>query len=339
MRFCILGAGAIGGLLGVKLAKAGEEVVVIARGEHLAAIRENGLTLIENDDHTTVKLEASDDITSVGTFDVIFLCVKAHQITPIAANINKLCHEESIIVSTQNGLPWWYFQNATHIPEIKDNYEDKIIESVDKDGIISKSIDPKRIIGCVVYPAAFIKESGVIQHVEGSRFPIGELDGSESKRVKNLSESLIRAGFKSPILPDVRSELWLKCWGSCCFNPISALTHSTLEQICTFSYSKKLAENVMTEAQEVGIKLGATFRVPLERRINGAAAVGNHKTSMLQDVEEGRTTEVDALVGAVVELGKLTKTNTPHLDTIYYCIKLLDNTLSSNNMTVQSRLK
>lgn len=339
MRICIVGAGAIGGLLGVKLAQVGEEVVAIARGDHLAVIKEKGLTLIEDEKEITVKIQASDDITSVGTFDVVFICVKAHQVTSIVSDINKLCNESTMIVTTQNGLPWWYFQNATHISEIKGNYEDNHIEAVDKDGIISKTIDPKRIIGCVVYPAAYIKESGVIQHVEGNRFPIGELDGSESERIKNLSNILIKAGFKSPILPDIRSELWLKCWGSCCFNPISALTHSTLKQICTFDYSKKLSEFVMTEAQQVGLKLGATFRVPLERRINGAAAVGDHKTSMLQDVEEGRTTEVDALVGSVVELGELTKTNTPHLSTIYYCVKLLDNTLSSENLKVSATTK
>jgi len=337
MKVCVVGAGAIGGLLAVKMAASGVDVHVIARGTHLEAIKEHGLRLIEGETETCAKVSATKEMTNIGTFDVVFICVKGHRIAPIVDELNALCNEQTVLVSTQNGIPWWYFQEADHIPQVTEQLKNHSIEAVDPGSVISSTLDPKRIIGCVVYPAAHIKAPGIVQHVEGNRFPVGELNGSESERVKKLSEMLIRSGFKSPVLPDVRSELWLKCWGSCCFNPLSALTHSTLEQICTFPLTRKLAEEVMTEAQTIGEKLGATFRVPLERRINGAAAVGNHKTSMLQDAEEGRAMEIDALVGSVVELGRLTSVQTPHLNTIYWCVKLLANTLSSSSLQVKAQ--
>jgi len=322
-----VGAGAIGGFLAVRLAK-NEEVCVIARGDHLSAIQNNGLSLIQDNETTTVNIFATSDIREAGQFDVVFICVKSHQIEPIVDDLSCLCHDSTVFVTTQNGIPWWYFQQAeeTKIPvELRNS----VIESVDPKGVISSKIDPKRIIGCVVYPAAFIQQPGVIQHVEGIRFPIGELDGIEKERTTKISNMLIDAGFKSPILSDIRSELWLKCWGSCCFNPISALTGGTLQKICTYNETRELATCTMQEAYNIGIKLGATFRVSLERRLNGAAAVGEHKTSMLQDIEDGRTPEIEALVGSVVELGKLTNIPTPHLFTLYSCVKLLS--LKSKN--------
>jgi len=335
MRVCIVGAGAIGGLLAVKIAQVeGSDVSVIARGAHLRAIRENGLTLEEESGTNTVQVTASEKMEDIGPVDIIFLCVKAHQIADTLPSLPSLYHKDTVVITTQNGIPWWYFQRASHIDAISADLHDKPIQAVDPGGVLLQGIDPARLIGCVVYPAAYISGPGVIKHVEGNRFPIGELDGSESERCQKISHLLIDAGFKAPILPDVRSELWLKCWGSCCFNPLSALTHSTLKQICTFPLTRELATRVMTEAQMIAEKLGSSFRVPLERRLNGAAAVGDHKTSMLQDVEEGKSPEIEALVGAVVELGTLTHTETPCLSTLYACVSLLTNTLSENNLRV-----
>jgi len=331
----IVGAGAIGGLLAVKLAQVeGVDVSVIARGAHLKAIREQGLSLEESSGTSTVKVTASENTEDIGAVDVIFLCVKAHQIVSVLDSLQHLYHKDTVVITTQNGIPWWYFQRASHIKTIPSKLHDNPIQAVDPEGKLLAVIDPARLIGCVVYPAAYISGPGVIKHVEGYRFPIGELDGSESDRCQKISQVLISAGFKSPILPDVRSELWLKCWGSCCFNPLSALTHSTLKQICTYPLTRDLATRVMTEAQIIAEKLGASFRVPLERRLDGAAAVGDHKTSMLQDVEEGKSPEIEALVGAVVELGVLTETDTPCLTTLYACVSLLANTLSENKLRV-----
>src|SRR5262249_38288352 len=245
--------------------------------------------------------------------DLVLLALKAHQVAPVAAAVRGLLGPESIVVTLQNGIPWWYFLKHPG------PYEGTRIEAVDPGGAIAASIDVDRVIGCVVYPAAELIAPGVIHHVEGNRFSVGELDGSETPRVKALSELLRRAGFKAPVLQDVRSEIWLKLWGNLSFNPISALTHATLAGICTFPPSPELAARMMTEAQAIAEKLGVRFRVSLEKRIAGAQGVGEHKTSMLQDVEHGRTLELDALVGAVVELGRLTGTPTPHIDAVYSC--------------------
>ncbi|MDH3672017.1 MAG: 2-dehydropantoate 2-reductase [Gammaproteobacteria bacterium] len=334
MRVCIVGAGAIGGLLGVKLALSGNDVTLIARGPHLDAINNKGLKLVlkGGSEYVARDLKATRHIHEAGPQDVVILAVKAHQIAPIAADLQVLYTPDTTVVTTQNGIPWWYFQR--HGGEF-DNHR---IEAVDPGGVIASNIDADRIIGAIVYPAAEISEPGVIRHIEGDRFPIGELDGAESDRVKAISKMFIDAGFKSPVIPDVRSELWLKAWGNLTFNPISALTHSTLVDICQYPPTRQLATMMMTEAQAVANKLGISFRVPLEKRINGAQRVGKHKTSMLQDVEAGKAVEANALIGAVVELGELTNTPTPHINAVYACVKLLSKTMVVERISIKGQL-
>lgn len=323
MKVCIVGAGSIGGYLGVKLALAGEDVTLIARKAHLEAIKKNGLKLIMHDgtEHVAKDVKATSNIAEAGVQDVVILGMKAHQLEPVVKDLRALYGPNTIVIPTQNGIPWWYFRK--HGGE----FEGRSIRSADPNGVIDANIEPDRIIGCVVYPASEIAAPGVIHHIEGDRFPIGELDGSESERVKMISATLTKAGFKSPILKNIRSEIWLKLWGNMTFNPISALTHATLVDICQYPHTRQLARLVMSEAQVVANKLGIEFRVPLERRIDGAEKVGKHKTSMLQDLEAGRALEIEALVAAVIELGELTKTPTPHTFAVYACTKLLDKTV------------
>ena len=323
MKICVVGAGAIGGLMGAKLALAGEDVTLIARGAHLDAIRQNGLKLIEEDGAERVarNVKATSRLSEAGAQDIVILALKAHQVEPIAKELPALFGPDTIVVTTQNGIPWWYFQK--HGGE----FEGRRVETVDPSGTLMASVEVERILGCVVFPAAEIVAPGVVRVIEGNRFPVGELDGSESERVKMVTALFTKAGFKSPVLKNVRGQIWLKLWGNLSFNPISALTHSTLVDICQFPLTRQLAANMMTEAQTIANKLGIEFRVSLEKRIAGAENVGKHKTSMLQDIELGRAIEIDALVGAVVELGRLTQTPTPHIDAVYACVKLLAKTL------------
>jgi len=324
MKICVVGAGAIGGLMGAKLALAGEDVTLIARGAHLEAIRQNGLKLIEEDgtEHVARQVKATSRLSEAGAQDIVILALKAHQVEPIAKELPALFGPDTIVVTTQNGIPWWYFQK--HGGE----FEGRWVETVDPSGTLMASVEVERILGCVVFPAAEIVSPGVVRVIEGNRFPVGELDGSESERVKMVTALFTKAGFKSPVLKNVRGEIWLKLWGNLSFNPISALTHSTLVDICQFPLTRQLAADMMTEAQTIANKLGIEFRVSLEKRIAGAENVGKHKTSMLQDIEIGRAIEIDALVGAVVELGRLTQTPTPHIDAVYACVKLLAKTLA-----------
>lgn len=332
MKVCVVGAGSIGGYLAVQLARSGTEVTVIARGEHLRAIQTHGLRLITEagEEITARNVRATENIRTAGRHDVVILAVKANQVRPIVEDMHALFHDESTLVTMQNGIPWWYFQchDGAH--------GGRHVEAVDPDGEIARTIDPHRIIGSVVYPAASIAAPGVIRHIEGRRFPLGELDGSSSARVAAISEMLTGAGLKAPVLPDIRSEIWLKLWGNLSFNPISALTHATLSDLCRFPLSRELAQNMMLEAQAVAGKLGIRFRVPLEKRIAGAEAVGAHKTSMLQDVEAGRHVEIDALVGAVMELGQLTGTPTPCIGTVYALVKLLSKTIADQAVCVRA---
>ena len=320
MKICVVGAGAIGGLMGTKLALSGEEVTVIDQGAHLQAIQENGLKLIWQDgtEYVAEVAKATDKVEDAGVQDLIILSLKAHYLEQVAKQIPKITGPDTMIVTVQNGIPWWYFHN--HGGE----FDGRPIESLDPDGVLGKNIDADRIIGCVVYPAGAISAPGVIHHVEGDRFPIGELDGSESKRVRKLYDLLVNAGFRSRILDGIRSEMWLKAWGNLSFNPISALTHATLVDICQFAETRKLAETMMTEAQAIAEKLGITFRHTIEKRIASAESVGAHKTSMLQDVEAGRSLETEALIGAILELGKMTETPAPAIEAIYACVKLLN---------------
>jgi len=323
MKIAVIGAGAIGGYVAVKLALAGDDVTCIVRGANLDAINKNGLKLIMDDgtEHVASNVKATNDYDQAGKQDMIILAMKAHQLEAIADDLHKLIGPETVIVTMQNGIPFWYFHN--HGGKLAGTR----VSSVDPTGKITDKIPADRVIGCVVYPASELIAPGVIKHIEGDRFPVGELDGSTSERVTRVSECFIKAGFKAPVLDNIRSEMWLKLWGNLTFNPISALSHSTLQDICQFPLTRGLAAAMMTEAQTIANKLGIEFRVPLEKRIAGAEKVGKHKTSMLQDVEAGRDPEIDALVGSVIELGRLTETPTPHIDTTYALVKLLAKTM------------
>ncbi|MDB5643096.1 MAG: panE [Hyphomicrobiales bacterium] len=318
MRICIVGAGAIGGMLAVRLADSGSNVSVVARGAQLAAIRERGLTLIEADDSRRhAFLNADRNIAALGPQDVIILAVKAHQLADACAGVADALAPEGVIVTAQNGVPWWYFE------KLAGPWAGRRVESVDPHGRIAAALPIDRVMGAVVYPAAEIEAPGVIRHIEGLRFSIGELDGVASARATRVSDALRTAGFKAPVISDIRSEIWTKLWGNLAFNPISALTRATLAQICANPDTRELAANMMREAQAVAEKLGVRFRIPLEKRLQGAAEVGEHKTSMLQDLEAGREMEVGALVAAVAEIGRWTDTPTPHIDSVLACVRLL----------------
>jgi ketopantoate reductase len=320
MRICVVGAGAVGGLMGAKLALAGNEITVVDQGAHLDAIRSKGLKLIWEDgtEYAAEVAKATDSVEEAGEHDLVILALKAHYLENVARQMPALTGPDTMIVTIQNGIPWWYFHKHGG------PFDGHTMDSLDPDRTLGKNIDADRIVGCVVYPAAAVTEPGVIRHVEGDRFPIGELDGSKTDRVQKLYDLLVDAGFRSRILDDIRSEIWLKAWGNLSFNPISALTHATLEDICQFRDTRRLAENMMGEAQRIGEALGITFRHTIEKRIAGAESVGAHKTSMLQDVEAGRSLETEALIGAILELGALTETPAPSIEAVYACVKLLN---------------
>jgi len=334
MKVCVVGAGAIGGYMAVRMARAGHDVSVIARGPHLTAIRANGMKLIEDGGESVAdNLTATDRIRDLGPHDVVFLALKAHQIAAVVDDLPALMGPDTCLVTLQNGIPWWYFQ------KLDGPYADRVVETVDPGGLLFNAIDPDRIIGCIAYPAATIAEPGVIKHIEGTRFPVGELDGSESARVQRVSQLLAESGFKARVLTDIRSEIWLKLWGNLTFNPISALTHSTLVDICQFPLTRSLAAAMMTEAQAIGERLGAGFRVSIDRRIAGAESVGKHKTSMLQDVEVGKALEIDGMLGAVVELAEVTGVEVPTLRALYACVSLLGKTIVDEGIRIKGTPK
>ena len=323
MKIAVIGAGAIGGLVGARLALAGEDVTFIVRGANLDAIRKDGIKLITTDgqQHVARNVSATNHYDEAGVQDIVVLAMKAHQVEAVANDVPKLFGPDTVVVTMQNGIPYWYFHK--HGGEL----EGSRVRSVDPSGVVSARIPADRVIGCVVYPASELVAPGVVKHIEGDRFPLGELDGSSSERVNRVSACMSHAGFKAPVLDNIRAEIWLKLWGNLTFNPISSLSHSTLVDICQYPPSRDLAVAMMREAQAVAHKLGIEFRVSLDKRIAGAEKVGKHKTSMLQDVEAGRAPEIDALVGAVVELARLTDTPTPHIDTVYSLVKLLARTM------------
>jgi 2-dehydropantoate 2-reductase len=337
MKIAVIGAGAIGGLVGARLALAGEDVTFIVRGANLDAIQRNGFKVIEADGREQVarNVKATNDYTGAGAQDIVILAMKAHQVEAVAGDVPKLFGPETVVVTMQNGVPYWYFQK--HGGPL----EGTTVRSVDPNGVLGAKIPADRVIGCVVYPASELVAPGVVKHIEGDRFPVGELDASHgglnSERVNRVAACLGGAGFKAPVLDNIRSEIWLKLWGNLTFNPISGLTHSTLVDICQFPLTRDLATSMMREAQAVANKLGIEFRVSLEKRIAGAEKVGAHKTSMLQDVEAGRAPEIDALVGAVVELARLTDTPTPHIDTVYSLVKLLAQTMEREHGQLRMR--
>ena len=331
MKFCIVGAGAIGGFVGAKLALAGEDVTFIARWKNLDAIRTRGMTVKMNDGTVLVAMgaKATDSFAAVGHVDCVILALKSHQVEAVVYQLPPLLGPKTTIITMQNGIPFWYFHQ--HGGPL----EGATVEAVDPRGVCKDGIPAERIIGCVVYPATELIAPGLVRHVEGDRFPLGELNGSISNRVKDLSDIFAKSGLKAPVLENIRNEIWLKLWGNLTFNPISALTHATLQDICQFPLGRELAANMMKEAQAVAEKLGASFRVSLEKRIEGAEKVGRHKTSMLQDVEAGRAIEIDALVGSVVELGRLTGVPTPTITAIYQASKLLAHTIETEKVAVR----
>lgn len=331
MKIAIIGAGAIGGLVGARLALAGEQVTFIVRGANLEAIRRNGIQLIEHGGERLItrQVGATNDYAAAGPQDLVILAMKAHQVEAVVQDLPQLLGPETVIVTMQNGIPFWYFHK--HGGPL----EGSVVRSVDPEGHLARRVPVDRIIGCVVYPASELVEPGVIQHIEGDRFPLGELDGHLSERVNRVAACLTSAGFKAPVLDKIRDEIWLKLWGNLTFNPISALAHATLVDICQYPPSRELAAAMMREAQTVALKLGVQFRVSLDKRIAGAEKVGAHKTSMLQDVEAGRAPEIDALVGAVTELARLTETPTPHIDAVYALVKLLAHTMAKQQGQVR----
>ncbi len=323
MKIAVIGAGAIGGLVGAKLALAGEDVTFIVRGKNLDAISTHGFKLVsaEGGEQVARNVKATDRYDQAGPQDIVVLAMKAHQVEAVVSEVPKLFGPDTVVVTMQNGIPYWYFQKHGGA------LDGTAVRSVDPSGAVAAGIAPERVLGCVVYPASELIAPGVVKHIEGDRFPVGELDGSASERAYRVSDCLVKAGFKAPVLDNIRSEIWLKLWGNLTFNPISSLTHSTLVDICQYPPSRELAANMMQEAQAVATKLGIEFRVSLDKRIAGAEKVGKHKTSMLQDIEAGRAPEIDALVGSVVELARLTDTPTPHIDSVYALVKLLAKTM------------
>ena len=324
MKYCIGGAGAIGGYLGAKLALAGEQVTFIARNKNLATINSQGFRLLLSDGSTqhASTVRAVQDPADAGPQDVVLLTTKAHQVRDLLPGLRALFGPDTVVVTMINGVPWWYFQ------KLGGAFDGRTLASVDPDGALAAGIEVERLIGSIVYPAAELVEPGVVKLIEGNRFTLGELDNQRTPRIEALSKSMMAAGFKAPVSRDIRSEIWVKLWGNLSFNPISALTHATLEDICRFPLTRELAARMMSEARAVGEKLGVEFKVSLDQRIAGAESVGAHKTSMLQDVEHGRALELQALVGSVVELARITDTPTPTIDAIYAATALLTKTLS-----------
>ncbi|RMF38818.1 MAG: 2-dehydropantoate 2-reductase [Alphaproteobacteria bacterium] len=315
MRICVFGAGAIGGFLAVRLANAGQEVSVVARGPHLAAIRAHGLRLRIGGAEEVAHIRAEEDPAALGPQDYLLITLKAHSLPGVAERMAPLIGPDTAIVTGMNGVPYWYFQGMG--PE----WEGRHLESVDPGGVVSRALPPEKVIGCVVYPACEIEEPGVVRHLDGDRFTLGEPSGEKTERVQRLSEALRAAGFRAPVRPRIRDEIWIKLWGNLTFNPMSALTGETLDQLATRPDLRAVARAMMLEAQAVGEALGVRFPIDVEKRIDGAAAVGAHRTSMLQDLERGRPMEIDALTGAVAELARMLDLPTPIIDTVLALVR------------------
>ena len=320
MRIVVAGAGAIGGYIGARLARIGANVVLFARGPHLKAMQDRGLRVVSTDGDFEVRPQVSGDLASIGTADVVFLGVKAHALTALAPSLSPLLGPDTVVVSTQNGLPWWYFQG--HGGEL----EGLRLESVDPGGVIAAAIEPRRVVGSLAYFATDIVEPGVIRHVEGSRISLGEPDGTKSARARAIADTLIAAGFRCPVTPRFRHEIWVKLLGNVAFNPISALTRGTLEEIVRHPDTSRLVREVMRETEAVALALGIELPISIDQRMAGAEKVGAHKTSMLQDLEAGRPMELEAVVGAVMELGDRLGVAMPSTRAVYACAKMLNDT-------------
>jgi 2-dehydropantoate 2-reductase len=313
MKFAILGAGATGGIIGARLALSEQPVILIARGAHLAAIRERGLTVRDHGKEVTVRVDSTDDVAAAGDADAVLVTLKAHQIGAVAETLGRALKEGAFVVSAQNGIPWWYFP-------------DRHLESVDPGGRIAAALPAERVVGGVVYLGAQVVEPGVVEHGEGSRLTVGEPDGSRSERVEQLSAALTRAGFKAPVSTRIRNEVWLKLLGNATFNPVSVLTRATLAQMAGTPAGRELIGDLMGEVQAVATALGVELPRSVEQRLDGAAGGGEHKTSMLQDLEAGRPLEIDALLGAVVELADGGGVAVPGLRTLLRLVRLLEAT-------------
>jgi 2-dehydropantoate 2-reductase len=320
MKVCIVGAGSIGGLLAVKFSQAGAEVTVVDRGLHLEAMQSRGLSLrmADGTESTANDLRVTGKISQAAKADLVILGVKAYQIADVAPDLPSLYGPDTSVLTVQNGIPWWYFER--HGGEL----DSTRLQTLDPEGLIAQHIPAERILGCVAYPACEMVAPGMIHHIEGNRFPVGELDGCVSERADVAANLFNNAGLKSYVIEDIRAEIWLKAWGALSFNPISALTQATMVDICRHDETRKLVVDMMTEAQTIAEKLGIAFRRTIEERIAGAEAVGAHKTSMLQDSLAGRPMEVDAVIGAVTELGRITQSRCPTIDSIYACVNLLN---------------
>jgi 2-dehydropantoate 2-reductase len=315
MRICIYGAGAIGGWLGVQLSLAGEEVTLIDHGPHLAAMQKNGVKLLIGGEERVAHPRCLDDPVDAGPQDFVLVTLKAHSLPGVVDQMQALLDDDTAVVSGLNGIPWWYFY------QLPGKYENYQLESVDPGGRIWAKIGPERAIGCVVYPAAEVVAPGIMRHIEGDRFILGEPDGRQSERANKLCDALQKAGLSSRVRSNIRDDIWVKLWGNLCFNPISALTHATLDQVAGDPGTAGICKLMMLEAQAIGEKLGAKFRVTLEQRLAGAVAVGAHKTSMLQDLKLGRRMEIDALVTVVHELGLMVDVPAPTIDIVLALIQ------------------
>tara|TARA_B110000046_G_scaffold73223_1_gene81051 strand:- start:91 stop:1107 length:1017 start_codon:yes stop_codon:yes gene_type:complete len=318
INICIFGAGAIGGYLGCCLSKAGANVSLIARGAHKEAIEKNGLRLISNENSENFNLKVTDNPKELNTQDYVILAVKAHAITNIVTSLQPLLNNETTVLSAVNGLPWWYFYKANSQTKLENSH----IESVDPNGLIWNTIDPKRALGCVVYPACEIEKPGVIRHIKGNRFSLGEPDGINSERLKILSNLLIAGGLKAPQKKRIRDEIWIKLWGNCSFNPLSAITGASLDVIGNDLGSRLLITQLMEECQNVGQALGIKFNVSIEDRINGATSIIGHKPSTRQDIEMKRPLEIDPIMSAIIEIGQKLNIPTPMLKNINAILKL-----------------
>ncbi len=315
MKICIYGAGAIGGYMGVQLARAGAEVSLIARGPHLDAMKKNGLKLLIDGEERVEHLNCTSDPKELGPQDYVIVALKAHAVPNVVDAMQPLLGNDTTVVTAVNGVPYWYFY------KFGGAFEGRTLDTIDPGAKQWNALRPERAIGCIVYPATEVVEPGVIQHVYGDKFPLGEPSGETTPRIEKLSEVMAAGGLRAPVLNNIRDEMWLKLWGNLCFNPISALTHATLDMIASDPGTRAVAKAMMLEAQEIATKQGVHFRVDVERRINGAGAVGAHKTSMLQDLERGRPMEIEPLVTVVQEMGRMMDVPTPTLDVVLALIK------------------
>ena len=318
INICVYGAGAIGGYLGCCLSKAGANVSLIARGPHKEAIEKNGLTLISKTGSETFHLKVTDNPGELSNQDYIIIAVKAHAISGIVKNLKPLLKEKTAVISAVNGIPWWYFYKANSGTKLENTH----IDSVDPNGLIWDTINPKRAIGCVVYPACEIEKPGVIKHIEGNRFSLGEPSEVNSERLKTLSGLLISGGLKAPQKKQLRDEIWIKLWGNCSFNPLSAITGASLDILGADPSSRLLIQNLMEECQKVGEAVGAKFNISIENRINGAASIIGHKPSTRQDIELKRPLEIDPIMSAIIEIGTKLDIPTPMLKHVNGILKL-----------------